>query len=129
MQGCRVIEGFLHIVNVSLTEEQYSNMEFPDLVEITDYFIMLHVQGIKSIGKIFPNLAVIRGNNQLMKGYSFVVVENPHLENIGLEKFVHIGRGAVRINSNPNLCYADTIDWSIIAPYSSQSFHYIDVCI
>lgn len=127
LKDCRVIEGYLHIVNVSITDAEYKLLEFPLLTEITDYMIVLHTKGIKSLGKLFPNLSVIRGNYQMMKGYSFVVVENMHLEDIGLSKLNYIGRGAVRINSNQLLCYADTIDWSFIAPHSSHPFHYIQV--
>lgn len=36
-------------------------------------------------------------------------------------------RGAVRIEKNPNLCYVDTIDWSLITTGNYADFNYIDV--
>src|SRR5699024_8375577 len=70
--------------------------------------------GLQSIGKLFPNLSVIRGR-QLLHNYAFVVYEMFNLKEIGLNNLVSVVRGDVRIEKNPNLCFVDTIDWSRIA--------------
>lgn len=125
LKNCSVIEGFLHIIDINALPSEFENLSFPLLTEVTWYVAIVHTRGLKSIGKLFPNLTVIRGQSQLMKGYSFIVFENHHLTDLGLQSLQHISRGAVRIDSNPNLCYADTIDWSKVAPHSSVPFHFI----
>lgn len=42
LRGCRVIEGFVHIVLMpdSVDEEVWENLRFPELVEITDHLLM-----------------------------------------------------------------------------------------
>lgn len=80
LKGCRVIEGFLII---SLMDEQndtnFTKYEFPELVEIVDFFLLYRVNGLPSLSKLFPNLRVIRGN-ALVWDYSFIVFEMQHLQ-------------------------------------------------
>ncbi|XP_035217767.1 insulin-like peptide receptor [Stegodyphus dumicola] len=78
---------------------------------------------MNSIGKIFPNLAVIRGNS-LFHNYAFVVNEMYQLQEIGLSRLTDILRGSVRIEKNPGLCYVDTVDWDLIAK-EGKGGHYI----
>lgn len=51
-------------------------------------------------GKLFPNLAIIRGNN-LVWDYTFSVFSMPNLVEIGLPKLTHIMKGTVIILRNP----------------------------
>ncbi|RWS28280.1 Insulin-like peptide receptor [Leptotrombidium deliense] len=120
LENCTVIEGFLRIVLIDHQSqpEKYENYSFPLLTEITDYFLMNRVFGLHSIGKLFPNLAVIRGR-ELEHNYAFIVWDM-QLQQIGLTNLMAIVRGNVFIEANPKLCYADTIDWNIIAPSSSH---------
>ncbi|OXU24559.1 hypothetical protein TSAR_005271 [Trichomalopsis sarcophagae] len=89
-------------------------MSYPDLVEITGYFMVYRVQGLQSLGHLFPNLAVIRGH-LLFLNYAFVAFEMTSLQEIGLASLTDIMRGSVRFEKNPVLCYANTVDWDLIA--------------
>jgi insulin receptor len=81
LEGCRVVEGFLHIVlmeNLDFASD-LNNRSFPALREITGYLLFYRVFGLRSIGQLFPNLAVIRGQ-QLLFDFSFVVYELMQLQ-------------------------------------------------
>lgn len=142
MKNCRVIEGFLMITLMDKsTEDDFQGLTFPKLTEITDFLIVYRVGGLKSIGQLFPNLAVIRGNN-LFRDYALVVYMVPNLEvsdiiisyfilliefgifsllqNLGLHSLISISRGGVRIEKNNLLCFTDTIDWKRIARNASD---------
>lgn len=108
--------------NVSAAELE--KLSFPKLVEITDYLLLFRVQNLKSLRNLFPNLAVIRGQN-LMYTYSLVAFEMPHLEDIGLVNLTYMERGAVRLEKNPNLCFTQTVDWTKIAKSAKPDDHYI----
>lgn len=124
LRGCQVVEGFVQIVLIDNADESdYANISFPELTEITDYLLLYRVNGLRSLGKIFPNLAVIRGNT-LFENYALVVFEMLHLQEIGLISLTDILRGAVLFAKNPTLCFVDTIDWDRIA-YNAKGEHYI----
>lgn len=72
------------------------------------------VKGLRSIGRLFPNLTVIRGHS-LFINYALVAFEMMNLQEIGLHSLTTIVRGSVRFEKNPALCYVDTIDWDLIA--------------
>lgn len=79
LRGCRIIEGFLIMTlidNFDTTPENETH--FPDLVEITEFFLLYHVKGLKSLVNIFPNLRVIRGT-QLLTDYALAIYENDNL--------------------------------------------------
>lgn len=129
LKNCRVIEGFLQILLIDrkvVSDKAYDNYTFPLLTEITSYLMLYRVNGLKTLRKLFPNLSVIRGN-KLFINYAVIVYELMDIEEIGLISLTHIGRGAVRIQNNPNLCYAHTIDWTLIAPHTVKNDHYITV--
>ncbi|KAI4497351.1 hypothetical protein M0802_007598 [Mischocyttarus mexicanus] len=71
------------------------------------------VSGLRSVGRLFPNLTLIRGHS-LFINYALVAFEMMHLQEIGLHSLTDILRGSVRFEKNPALCYVDTIDWDII---------------
>lgn len=80
LEGCRVIEGFLHIVLIdSNNGDKLNNYTFPMLREITGYLLVYRVAGLLSIGDMFPNLAVIRGQ-QLLFDFSLVIYEAMQLQ-------------------------------------------------
>lgn len=115
LQGCRVVEGFVQILLIDhANDSAFSNLTFPDLVEITEYLVLYRVNGLRSVGRLFPNLTVIRGNS-LFINYALVAFEMMHLQEIGLHSLTDILRGSVRFEKNPALCYTNTIDWDIIA--------------
>lgn len=125
LEHCSVIEGYLRIILLDYVKpEDYQNMRFPKLVEITDYLIMYRAYGLKTLHNLFPNLAVIRGQ-ELFYNYALVAFEMPDLEEIGLSSLTVIQRGGVRFNKSPNLCYLETIDWTKITSDSSNEAHSI----
>jgi insulin receptor len=80
LSKCRVVEGFVQIVLIDhATESSFSNLSFPNLREITHYLLLYRVNGLRSLGRLFPNLAVIRGET-LFLNYALVVFEMIHLQ-------------------------------------------------
>uniref|UniRef100_A0A8C1MLN3 Tyrosine-protein kinase receptor n=1 Tax=Cyprinus carpio TaxID=7962 RepID=A0A8C1MLN3_CYPCA len=115
LENCTVIEGHLKILLMFKTRlEDFKGLSFPKLTVITDYLLLFRVYGLESLGDLFPNLTVIRGNN-LFFNYALVMFEMIQLKEIGLHSLTNITRGAVRIEKNPNLCYLFTLDWSKIS--------------
>ncbi|CAK9825863.1 Insulin-like receptor [Anthophora retusa] len=114
LKGCRVIEGNLQILLIDNAEpSEYANISFPELREITGYLLLYRVKGLRSIGRLFPNLVVIRGHS-LFIDYALVAFEMMNLQEIGLHNLTTIVRGSVRFEKNPVLCFVDTIDWDLI---------------
>ncbi|XP_014295647.1 insulin-like receptor [Microplitis demolitor] len=115
LKGCRVVEGFVQILLIDHADDSaYTNLTFPDLVEITGYLLLYRVNGLRSVGQLFPNLTVIRGHS-LFINYALVAFEMMNLQEVGLYSLTDILRGSVRFEKNPMLCYVDTVDWDIIA--------------
>lgn len=80
LKGCRVIEGFLMLTLIEkYNETDYDNLTFPELTEITEFFILYRVSGLKTLANLFPNLRIIRGNS-LITDYSFIIYEMYHLQ-------------------------------------------------
>lgn len=114
LKDCVVVEGFVHILLIDKYDESsFSNYSFPLLTEITEYLLLFRVNGLTTLSRLFPNLAVIRGS-QLVGNYALVIYELMHIQNIGLSSLTHIERGGVRIEKNPKLCFTNTIDWQAI---------------
>ncbi|XP_072941369.1 insulin-like receptor isoform X2 [Epargyreus clarus] len=114
LSGCQVIEGYLSIVLMERVNEPALNMSFPELREVTDFILIYRfVKGVRNLGDLFPNLAVIRGMH-LLKDYALVIFDSAGIESLGLRSLTRIERGAVRIQHNDHLCYVNTIDWSRI---------------
>lgn len=131
LRDCRVIEGNLKIVLFDHTlPAEFVNLTFPHLIEITEYLLIFRVSGLQSLGRLLPNLAVIRGQ-QLFHNYALVVYQMNSLAELDLQNLRSIDRGAVRIQRNPNLCFADTINWNLIATSvaSPKRVHEISVSI
>lgn len=124
LRGCAVVEGFVQIVLIDGADEaSWEGVSFPELREVTDYLLLYRADGLRSLAALFPNLAVIRGNN-LFFNYALVAFEMMHLHELGLHSLTDILRGGVRLEKNPLLCYADSIDWNRIAP-AGKDAHYI----
>ena len=94
-------------------------------MNFTKNFLFFRVNGLRSVGHLFPNLTVIRGHS-LFINYALVAFEMMHLQEIGLHSLTDIMRGSVRFEKNPALCYADTVDWDIIAK-AGKGEHVISV--
>ncbi|XP_053679248.1 insulin-like receptor [Anopheles nili] len=120
LKNCRVVEGFVQIMLIDKYDnDSFNSFSFPLLTEITGYLLLFRVNGLQTLGQLFPNLTVIRGN-ELANNYALVVYELMHIKELGLTSLVDIQRGGVRIEKNPNLCHADTIDWKAIAPFGEN---------
>ncbi|XP_037044053.1 insulin-like receptor isoform X2 [Bradysia coprophila] len=122
LTNCRVIEGYLMItlIDRGVNESSFEGLEFPLLTEVTEYVLLLRVHGLTSLGKLFPNLRVIRGN-YVINNYALIVYEMIHLQEIGLKSLTEISRGNVRIEKNPMLCFTDTIEWTLITLSSNNN--------
>uniref|UniRef100_A0A8C1V2E8 Insulin-like growth factor 1 receptor n=1 Tax=Cyprinus carpio TaxID=7962 RepID=A0A8C1V2E8_CYPCA len=117
LENCTVVEGYLQILLIGSknnnNQEVFRTLSFPKLTMITDYLLLFRVSGLDSLSTLFPNLAVIRGRN-LFYNYALVIFELTSLKDIGLYNLRNITRGAIRIAKNPELCYLDSLDWSLI---------------
>ncbi|XP_059362480.1 insulin-like growth factor 1 receptor isoform X2 [Carassius carassius] len=118
LENCTVVEGYLQILligdkNNNLNQEHFRTLSFPKLNMVTDYLLLFRVSGLDSLSMLFPNLSVIRGRN-LFYNYALVIFEMTSLKDIGLYNLRNITRGAIRIEKNPELCYLDSVDWSLI---------------
>jgi len=123
LRGCRVVEGSVQVV--LMDQENLHNLTFPELREITGYLLLYRVKELRTLSRLFPNLAVIRGDT-LFFNYALVIYEMKQLHEIGLNSLTNIIRGAVHIEKNPQLCYVDTIDWEHIAKHGKDE-HSINV--
>lgn len=122
LENCTVIEGHLKILLMFKTRaEDFRGLSFPKLVMITDYLLLFRVYGLESLRDLFPNLAVIRGNN-LFFNYALVIFEMLQLKEVGLHGLMNITRGAVRMEKNPDLCYLSTLDWSKILDSAEDNY-------
>uniref|UniRef100_A0A8C4DZ59 Tyrosine-protein kinase receptor n=1 Tax=Dicentrarchus labrax TaxID=13489 RepID=A0A8C4DZ59_DICLA len=118
LENCTVVEGYLQILLINdktnnIHQELFRSLSFPKLTVITDYLLLFRVSGLDSLSMLFPNLSVIRGRN-LFYNYALVIYEMTSLKDIGLYNLRNITRGAMRIEKNPELCYLDSVDWSLI---------------
>ncbi|XP_029008650.1 insulin-like growth factor 1a receptor [Betta splendens] len=118
LENCTVVEGYLHILLITdktnqINQDAFRSLSFPKLTVITDYLLLFRVSGLDSLSVLFPNLSVIRGRN-LFYNYALVIYEMTSLKDIGLYNLRNITRGAVRIEKNPELCYINSVDWSLI---------------
>lgn len=120
-----MIEGSLEVVLIDDAKvEDFQNLTFPKLREVTDFVLFYRATGVTSIGRLFPNLSVIRGRN-LFLNYALVIYDMKQLIEIGLNNLTAIERGNVKIEKNPHLCFADTINWDIITNSRGKGAHYI----
>ncbi|XP_077376332.1 insulin-like growth factor 1b receptor isoform X2 [Festucalex cinctus] len=124
LENCTVVEGYLQILLIgdkNNNQEIFRSLSFPRLTVITDYLLLFRVSGLDSLSTLFPNLAVIRGRN-LFYNYALVIFEMTSLKDIGLYNLRNITRGAIRIEKNPELCYLDSVDWSLIMDAEFNNF-------
>ncbi|XP_061131778.1 insulin-like growth factor 1b receptor isoform X1 [Syngnathus typhle] len=124
LENCTVVEGYLQILLIgdkNNNQEIFRSLSFPNLTVITDYLLLFRVSGLDSLSTLFPNLAVIRGRN-LFYNYALVIFEMTSLKDIGLYSLRNITRGAIRIEKNPELCYLDSVDWSLIMDAEFNNF-------
>lgn len=121
LKGCNIIDGSLTIALVSnkthpYESKDFENITFPELYEITEYLLLFRVQGLSTLSKLLPNLAIIRGRD-LVSNYALIIYEMMHLQRVDLTNLTDILHGSVRIENNPNLCHISTINWEAICKH------------
>lgn len=125
LENCTVVEGYLQILLIGdknhNSNQEYRMLSFPKLTMVTDYLLLFRVAGLESLSTLFPNLSVIRGRN-LFYNYALVIFEMTSLKDIGLYNLRNITRGAIRIEKNRDLCYVDSVDWSLIMDAEFNNF-------
>jgi len=126
LENCTIVEGNLQIVLIeNATPAQFEAVSFPRLRQITGYLLVYRVYGLRSLARMFPNLAVIRGQT-LFHNYAIVIFENNAIEDLGLQSLKRVVRGAIRVEKNAHLCYLNSIDWSLImSPDVEYDHHFI----
>lgn len=122
VQGCKYIDGSLTLSWLKDVDEfSIRNFSFPDLIEIRGFLKMHHIDNLLSVGDLFPNLAVIHGQ-ELSNKYALQIASCPRLEIVGLSSLRLIGNGSIQVtDNNRNMCFADTIDWAAIAPNATSN--------
>ncbi|XP_034487074.1 insulin-like peptide receptor isoform X2 [Drosophila innubila] len=111
LRNCSIVVGHVRIANLQLP----GNVSLADLrcevTEITDYLMIYRSTGLFTLESIFPKLRIIRGQNLLLDRYALTVYENRNLRELGLVELLRIQKGFIRIESNPMLCFVETVDW------------------
>lgn len=80
LRNCSVIIGSLQIVLMD-GDHEFSEYTYPELREITHYLLFYRVKSLTSIGKLFPNLSLIRGQ-RLFLNYAFLIFDLPQLTEV-----------------------------------------------
>lgn len=103
LHNCTIIDGHVHIVLLDATKPSDFDVSFPMLREITQYLVVYRVTGLSSLGKLFPNLMLIRGvHTSDFPGLSLMIHDNADLTEVGLHSLTNITQGSVIISKNPS---------------------------
>jgi len=77
LRNCTVIEGYLQIILIENTKPgDFDALSFPHLREIGSFLLLYRVSGLRTLSRLFPNLAVIRGQI-LFYNYALVSIVLP----------------------------------------------------
>ncbi|XP_049283290.1 insulin-like peptide receptor [Anopheles funestus] len=115
IENCTVIRGFFQMVLLDrVPTAEFEKYSFPKLREVTGYMLFFRVIHLTTLRRMFPNLAVIRGQ-QLIGNYALVFYYMENMIEVGLKNLIAIQRGFVYTRHCPQLCHLDTIDWAAIS--------------
>lgn len=79
IRNCTIIVGYLQIVLMDGVQEKFfDKYSFPKLREVTNFVLLYRVEGLQSLGQLFPNLTLIRGR-ELFNNYALIIYELPQL--------------------------------------------------
>ncbi|XP_017486214.1 PREDICTED: insulin receptor isoform X2 [Rhagoletis zephyria] len=121
LQNCTRVLGHVWLAHLQMTPNDVAARQFASTVtEISDYLLVHRVHGLRSLEQIFPHLQIIRGRQLLFDEFALVVYENRDLQDLGLKSLLRIQKGNIRIESNPSLCYVDTVNWVQLLGNSTQ---------
>lgn len=83
LRNCTEITGTLHIVLIETTksESDYDPYVFPELTRVTGHVLLYRLKHLPSLGKLFPNLRLIRGLTLLMN-YALIIHDLPSLREV-----------------------------------------------
>ena len=113
LRNCTTLQGSIVVrATYSPNVKALFDASFPALREITGYLIIFYLRDTHSLSNLFPNLAVIRGQEQVVH-YSLVIYRT-FLEKVTLPSLTVIKSGGVRIDHNDQMCYIETIRWRSI---------------
>lgn len=86
LRNCTVVAGYLQIVLFeNIADTDFDDLSFPQLKEITGFLLFYRIRGLKSIGKLFPNLSIIRGL-ELFKDYALIIWDIATLQEVCYSK-------------------------------------------
>uniref|UniRef100_A0A182PE85 receptor protein-tyrosine kinase n=1 Tax=Anopheles epiroticus TaxID=199890 RepID=A0A182PE85_9DIPT len=115
IENCTVINGFFQMVLIERVESsEFEKYTFKKLREVTGYMLFFRVMNLVTLRRMFPQLAVIRGQ-QLIGNYALVFYYMEKMIELGLKNLIAIERGFVFTMHCPQLCHLDTIDWNAIS--------------
>ncbi|SPP83522.1 insulin-like peptide receptor [Drosophila guanche] len=122
LQNCTHVIGHVRIANVDLPSESNASLELlsSNVSEISDYLMVYRCTGLLTLEAIFPKLRIIRGQALLFDQYALVVHENRNLRELGLVELLRIQNGLIRIETNPMLCFVETVDWMHLLSNATQ---------
>ncbi|XP_017083409.2 insulin receptor [Drosophila eugracilis] len=120
-QNCTHVVGHIRLAYLDLSAGNYSlDSLATNITEISDYLMVYRCAGLITLQSIFPKLRIIRGQNLLFDQYALVVYENRNLRELGLVELLRIQKGFIRIESNPTLCFVETVDWMYLMGNATQ---------
>ncbi|XP_064550433.1 insulin-like growth factor 1 receptor [Drosophila montana] len=111
LRNCSIVVGHVRIAHLQLPGDANLTQLRSEVTEITDYLMIYRCSGLLTLESIFPKLRLIRGRKQLFDQYALTVYENRDLRELGLVALVRIQDGYIRVESNPMLCFVQTVDW------------------
>ncbi|EDV93774.1 GH18107 [Drosophila grimshawi] len=111
MRNCSIVVGHVRIVHLELASNASLTELRSEVTEITDYLMLYRCTGLLTLQSVFPKLKLIRGQKLLFDQYALTVYENRNLRELGFVELQRIQNGYIRIESNPMLCFAETVDW------------------
>nr|UDM84380.1 insulin-like receptor 1 [Sphaeroma serratum] len=107
LRQCTVIGGALQIIQCTLPK----GATLPNLTQVLDYVILERVENVESLATLFPRLFIVRGLRLLRGRFSFVLLSNRHLREIGPWSLKSFVSGSVFIKDNILFCTDEEIQW------------------
>lgn len=92
LRNCTEISGNLYIVLLLNTESEsdYDDYVFPELQKISGHLLLFQLKHFTSLGKMFPNLRLIRGLT-LFRNYALVIYDMARIQEVCIQ-WVHFLR-------------------------------------
>ncbi|XP_032906398.1 epidermal growth factor receptor isoform X1 [Amblyraja radiata] len=118
--ACEVVMGNLEITFL----EPHHDVSFLQSIQEVSGYVLIALNNISRIP--LQNLRIIRGHRLYEDKFALVILSNYKRKRIGLtelhlQNLTEILSGTVKIMSNPQLCYLQTIHWDDILDNASAS--------